>query len=379
MPGWVRACCEVDLAAIRGNVERLVRLAHPAALCAVVKADGYGHGLLPAARAALAGGASWLAVAFAEEALALRGAGIAAPLLALITTGWEDLTEAVGAQVQIGVGSPAALAAAKRAARSAGVPAKVHLEADTGLARGGAAPGQWAALVAAADELVRQGSVEVVGVWSHLACGEVVDSAVTEAQVGAFREALRVAEAAGLRPSVRHLLNSGGLFTVPHARYDLVRVGIACYGLSPGNQLGNAAELGLRPAMSLRARVALTKRVASGTGVSYGHRYRTQVPTTLALVPVGYADGVPRRAGGRTQVLVGRDRCTISGAVCMDQFVVDVGDARVEPGDEVVLFGPGDYGEPTAEDWAAALDTISYELVTGAGSRLARAYLGEPV
>lgn len=377
MPGQTRARCEVDLASIRSNVEHLVELASPAAVCAVVKADGYGHGLVPAARAATAGGASWLAVAFASEALELRAAGVAAPLMALITPTPQDLAAAVGADVQIGVGSIQGLAWAESAARSTGRPARVHLEADTGLGRGGALPAEWPALVLAAAKLQATGSIEVVGIWSHLACGDVAHSPVTAAQVVAFAQALEVAEAAAVRPAVRHLLNSGGLHTARHARYDLVRTGIACYGLSPGPELGTARELGLRPAMSLRATVALTKRVAAGQGVSYGHRYRTRSSSTLALVPLGYGDGVPRSASGRAEVLLAGSRWKISGAVCMDQFMVDVGDAAVAEGDEVVLFGAGDDGEPTADEWAGALRTIGYELVTRVGSRLPRVYLAE--
>jgi alanine racemase len=201
------------------------------------------------------------------------------------------------------------------------------------------------------------------------------------AQVKAFSEALEIAERLGVHPEVRHLANSGGALHVPDARFDLVRIGIATYGLAPAPRLADSASLGLRPAMTLTARLALTKAVPAGAGVSYGHRYSTPEATTLGLVPLGYADGVPRAASNTAQVLVRGTatsvRRTISGTVCMDQFVVDLGagnDGAFVAGDEVVLFGPGDSGEPTAQQWAEALNTISYEIVTRIGSRVPRVY-----
>lgn len=366
-----RAACLVDLAAIRHNVAQLRSRSGSAELCAVVKADGYGHGMLPAARAALDAGASWLAVAYPVEALALRAAGLTAPVVALVVLATDELAAAVAAGVDLAVGSTATLAAV------AAVPgvARVHLELDSGLGRGGASPTEWPALVAAAARSVAAGAVQVVGIWSHLACAEVPGSPVTRAQLDTFAAGLALAERAGLRPQVRHLLNSGGLLTTPAGRYDLVRAGIACYGLSPGGP-ALIDGLGLRPAMTLRAEIALTKRVPAGQGVSYGHRYHTAGASTLALVPVGYGDGVPRNAGNRAEVLLGGVRRRIAGVVCMDSFVVDAGDLPVAAGDPVVLFGPGADGEPTADEWAGALDTIGYEIVTRMGARLPRIYLG---
>jgi alanine racemase len=373
VPELSRASCLVDLHAIRSNVAALRARTGDAQLCAVVKADGYGHGMVPAARAALDGGASWLAVAYPDEAVALRAAGIGAPVIALVGLPGTDLSAAVRAGVDLGVGSLPVLARAVAAARSVGVAARVHLEVDTGLGRGGATVAQWPGLVTAAARAVAEGTLEVVGVWSHLACGETPDSPLTRSQLAAFAGAAGYAEREGLRPALRHLLNSGGLATAPEGRYDLVRAGIACYGLSPGGQLGNA---GLRPAMTLQSTVALTKPVGAGSGVSYGHRYRTTADTTLALVPVGYGDGVPRAAGGRVEVLLGGERRRIAGTVCMDQFMVDVGRAPVAEGDPVLLFGPGDAGEPTADEWAGALDTVGYEIVTRMGARVPRVYRG---
>jgi alanine racemase len=216
--------------------------------------------------------------------------------------------------------------------------------------------------------------VRAVGAWTHLVHAGLPDHPTTHEQVRLFVEALEVAERAGLRIELRHLANSAATLTRPDARFDLVRPGLAVYGLSPVPQLGGPERYGLRPAMTLAACVALTKRVPAGAGVSYGHRYRTRAETTLALVPLGYADGVPRAATDIAQVWLGGRRRTVSGTVCMDQFMVDVGDDPVCAGDEVLLFGPGDAGEPTAEEWAQALGTISYEIVTRVGPRTPRVY-----
>jgi alanine racemase len=215
--------------------------------------------------------------------------------------------------------------------------------------------------------------VEVVGVWSHLAVADEPGNPTTDRQADAFREGLEIAQRSGLSPKYRHIANSAATLTRPDLHFDLVRPGIACYGLSPMPGAG----AGLRPAMTVRARVALTKRVDAGEGVSYGHTYTTPAQTTLALVPLGYADGVPRAASNRAPVLVAGRQRTIAGRVCMDQIVLDCDDDPVEPGDVAVLFGPGDDGEPTVDDWAAAVDTINYEIVTRFGSvRVPRVYRG---
>ena len=367
----------VDLDAIRDNVVVLRELAGAAQVMAVVKADGYGHGLVASARAAVEGGAAWLGVAFLEEALALRQAGLDQPVLAWLTTPGEDLTPAVAAQVDLGISSTGALARARQAAQGAGVTARLHLKIDTGLARAGATPADWPALCDAAAKAEVDGAVRVAGLWSHFAHADGgPDHPVNLDQAGVFAEALEVAARAGLRPDVRHLANSAATLTAPATHYDLVRPGLAVYGLSPVPQLGGPAEFGLRPAMSLRSTVALVKRVPAGTGVSYQHRYVTAAASSLALVPLGYADGVPRAGTNVLEVLLRGVRRRIAGTVCMDQFVLDVGDDAVEEGDEVLLFGPGDDGEPTAQEWAEVLGTIDYEIVTRIGARVPRAYTG---
>ena len=364
----------MDLDAIRANVARL-RTGTTAELMVVVKADGYGHGLLPSARAALAGGAGWLGVAQLDEALAVRAGGITAPVLAWLWTPAEtdSLRRAVAAGVDIGVSSPGALAAVQAAARDATTTARIHLKIDTGLSRNGATAAGWPELVAAAATAQAAGEVSAVGVWSHLARADEPGHRSIDDQLGNFRSAVAVAEDAGLHLEVRHLANSAATLTRPDTHFDLVRVGIAAYGLSPVPTLGG---FGLVPAMTLRAQVALVKDVEAGAGVSYGHMYRTAAPTTLALVPLGYADGVPRAASNVAPVQINGVLFTISGRVCMDQFVVDVGAASIATGDDAVLFGPGEHGEPTAQDWADAVETIHYEIVTRIGSRVPRRYVG---
>jgi alanine racemase len=377
-----RAAAVVDRAAIGANVARLREIAGSAEVMAVVKADAYGHGLVGAAQAAVAGGATWLGVAFVEEALALRVAGLDVRILSWLATPGESLTPAVAADVDLSASAPWAVAEIAQAAKDAGRTARLHLKIDTGLSRGGATAAGWPDLVEAALKAQAEGLVQVVGIWSHLVHGDDPLHPTTAAQIAAFTEGLRFAERAGVEPEVRHLANSGGTLCVPATHFDLVRTGIAVFGLSPAPAVGSAASFGLRPAMTLTARLALTKEVPADTGVSYSHRYRTPSATTLGLVPLGYADGIPRSATNTAEVLVRSDdasfRRRIAGTVCMDQFVVDLGslDGRTREGDEVVLFGPGDDGEPTVQDWAEALDTIAYEIVTRIGPRVPRVYVG---
>jgi alanine racemase len=367
----LRTEASVDLDAIRGNVE-LLRSRTTAEVMAVVKADGYGHGMLPAARAALAGGASWLGTATLDEALTLRSAAIEAPVLAWLWTSGEveKVRACLAAGVDLSVSNPWQLAIVAQAARDGGLVARVHLKIDTGLSRNGSMPAEWPTLVrsAAADE-----AVDVVGVWSHLANSEVPGHPSNARQLERFATAIEQAEQEGVRPRWRHVANSAAMLTLPETHFDLVRPGIAVYGLSPVPEEG---DFGLVPAMTLRAALASVKRVPAGEGVSYGHVYTTARETTVVLVPLGYADGIPRNATNVAPVSVAGRRLTISGRVSMDQFVVDVGDLAVSEDDEAVLFGPGSDGEPTAQDWADALGTIHYEIVTRIGARVARTYRG---
>ncbi|MFC9287553.1 alanine racemase [Streptomyces sp. NPDC057052] len=373
----LRARAEIDLAALRANVRALRAKAPGAAFMAVVKADGYGHGAVPCARAAVEAGATWIGTATPEEALALRaGAGLPADvrIMCWLWTPGGPWREAVEADLDVSVSGVWALREAVEGARLAGRAARVQLKADTGLGRNGCQPADWPELVAEALRAERAGLVRITGLWSHFACADEPGHPSVAAQLARFREMLAYAEEHGVRPEVRHIANSPAVLTLPETHFDLVRPGIAMYGVSPSPELGSAADLGLRPVMTLSASLALVKHVPGGHGVSYGHHYTTPGDTTLGLVPLGYADGVPRHASGTGPVLVGGKWRTVAGRIAMDQFVVDLGGDEPAPGEEAVLFGPGDRGEPTAEDWAQAAGTIAYEIVTRIGARVPRVY-----
>ncbi len=371
-----RAVAQIDLTAVADNITRLRRAAPRSLFLAVVKADGYGHGMLPVARTARAAGADYLGVALPGEAMELRAAGDTGPLLCWLYTPGEDLSGCVAAGVELSAASLGMLEQIEAAARRAGTRATVHLKLDTGLGRNGATPQEWESLVAAALDLQRRSSIEVVGVWSHLACSDEPGHPANDEQVRVFRAGLAQAEQWGLQPRLRHLAATGGVLAVPDAHFDLVRCGIGIYGLTPGPGLGSSADLGLTPAMTVRARLALVKEVPAGHGVSYGLRYRTAGPTRLALLPVGYADGVPRNGSGRLPLQIAGRRFTVAGTVAMDQVVVDVGELPVAAGADVVMFGSGTDGSPTADDWAQACGTINYEIVTRLGTRIPRRHVG---
>ncbi len=359
----------VDLGAVEHNVRVLADRMAPAEVMAVVKANAYGHGAVACARAALAGGATRLGVADLDEALELRDAGIEAPILAWLHDPDADFGRAVAAGVEIGVSSAGQLERAGAAG-----PARVHLKIDTGLSRNGVPESEWHDVVARAAELEHAGAITVVGIFSHFAN---TSRDVDAAQLAVFERALAEAERAGLRPDVRHIASSEQAIRDPRSRYELVRIGIGTYGLTPFGDGTTAADLGLTPAMTLRTRVAAVRRVEEGAGASYAHIWHAERPTTLALVPLGYADGIPRHAsGGGAEVLIGGTRRPVVGRIAMDQFVVDVGDDAISVGDEVVVFGDPATGAPTADEWAAASGTIGYEIVTRIGPRVGRTYLG---
>ena len=370
-----RAECVVDLDAIAANVATLKERVGDAAMMTVVKADGYGHGLVESARAARAGGADWLGAAVVEEALALREAGDTGRILTWLTVPGEDYTRPIEADVDLTAYTVAEVEEIAAAARSLGVRARVQLKVDTGLSRGGATDEDWPALVAAAADAEQVGAVHVVGIWSHFACSDEPDHPSNDAQEKAFVAALKVVDAVGIEPEVRHLSNSAGALLRPWSSYDLVRCGIASYGLSPAPETVTADELGLVPAMTARAVLAMVKRVPGGAKVSYGHTWTAERPTVLGLVPAGYGDGVPRHASSTAHVLAGGRRRPVVGRVCMDQLVVDLGEDLLAAGDEVVLFGDGRDGAPTAQDWADACGTISYEIVTRIGGRFVRRHV----
>ncbi|MET8812656.1 alanine racemase [Streptomyces sp. NPDC004549] len=371
----LRARAEIDLGALRANVRALRARLTGAALMAVVKSDAYGHGAVPCARAALAAGATWLGTATPEEALALRAAGLPGRIMCWLWVPGGPWREAIDADLDVSVSGMWALREVTGAARAAGRTARVQLKADTGLGRNGCQPGDWPELVAEALKAESDGLIKVTGLWSHFACADEPGHPSITAQLDRFREMTAYAEEQGLRPEVRHIANSPATLTLPETHFDLVRTGIAMYGVSPSPELGTPADFGLRPVMTLRASLALVKRVPGGHGISYGHHYTTPGETTLGLVPVGYADGIPRHASGTGPVLIDGKWRTVAGRVAMDQFVVDLGGDEPPAGTDAVLFGPGDAGEPTAEDWAQACGTIAYEIVTRIGARVPRVHL----
>ncbi|MEU4997620.1 alanine racemase [Streptomyces sp. NPDC021622] len=373
----LRARAEIDLAALRANVRTLRAHAPGAAFMAVVKADAYGHGMVPCARAAIEAGATWVGTATPEEALALRAAGIQGRLMCWLWTPGGPWREGIEADLDMSVSGLWALREVAAAARQAGRPARVQLKADTGLGRNGCMPADWPELVSQALQAEAEGLVRVTGLWSHFACADEPGHPSIAAQLRLFREMVAAAEERGIRPEVRHIANSPGTLTLPETHFDLVRPGIAMYGISPSPEVGTPEDFGLRPVMRLSASLALVKHVPGGHGVSYGHHYVTPGETTLGLVPLGYGDGIPRHASGTGPVLVGGKWRTVAGRVAMDQFVVDLGGDEPAAGSEAVLFGPGDRGEPTAEDWAQAAGTIAYEIVTRIGSRVPRVYVNE--
>jgi alanine racemase len=363
----------VDLDAITANVAALTRHVGAAQLMSVVKSDGYGHGMLPVARASIAGGATWLGVVHVADAIALRRAGVNVPVLSLLGSPDAPHAEAIRHDVDLTVGTADLVRQIAAAAVEAGRPARLHLEADTGMSRGGAIAADWPGLVHAARGAEAAGQVKIVGLWSHFACADMPGHPSIEQQLAAFRAAVELAERAGCRPEVRHLANTPATLTLPDSYFDLVRPGGAVVGLST---LPGGAPDWLRPAMTLRARLVQVKRVPAGTGVSYAYRYRTASETTLGLLPLGYNEGIPRHATNTGEIFTRGRRVTISGTVCMNQVILDLGDHPAEAGDEVILFGPGDSGEPTAQDWADQLGTLSYEIVTRFTGNVPRTYSG---
>ena len=365
-------CAEIDLDALAANVARVRELVGEAHIMAIVKAQAYGHGAVACAQAALDAGATWVGTAHVSEALELRAAGIAAPALCWLHTSDTDFEAAVANGIDIGV-SGWELEPVIEAARAVGRAARIHLKIDTGLGRNGCTPAQWPQLVERAAAAERAGDVRVVGVFSHYAMGDEPEHPANDAQTRAFEDALAVVAEAGLEPEVRHIANTPTVFARTDAMFDMVRVGLGLYGLSPFEDK-TSADLGLRPVMRLVAHVAGAKRVDEGQGVSYGLRWHAERPTTLGLVPVGYADGIPRIAEG-THVSIDGVRYPLVGRIAMDQFVIDLG-PDAEPADflgkDAVVFGDPERGEPAVEEWSEASRTINYETVTRISDRVPR-------
>ena len=361
----------IDLGAVQANVAHLRILIGTRHTMAVVKANGYGHGAVQVARAALAGGADWLGVADIDEALALRAAGIDAPLLAWLHGPDADFAAAINADIDLGLSSETQVRRAADAATAVGRTASVQIKLETGLNRNGVDESDWATVLGLSAAFERVGRLRVRGVFSHLANTSPEDDL---AAIASFDRGLAAATAAGLTVDLAHLASTAAALRLPAARYSMVRLGIGIYGQSPFAD-EDAAALGLSAVMTLRARVAAVRRVAAGAGVSYDYLWRAADDTTLALVPLGYADGVPRQAMNAARVAINGTQYPVVGRVAMDQFLVDVGTAPVAVGDVVVLFGDAAAGVPTAAEWGAAAGTINYDIITRVGARVPRRYL----
>ena len=377
-----RAEVLIDLGAIRENIKYLMAKSGKPAL-AVVKADGYGHGLLPVAKSALSAGASWLGVALLEEAKALRQGGINAPIIAWLTPVTDDFASAISEDIDIAIPSLAHLQAITSAARSLGKCARIHLEVDTGMSRGGAL-NEWSELVRSAKTYQDSGLIKIIGIWSHFARADEAGHEFNNKQLENFKSAVAEAKSVGITPEVIHLSNSAAAINDADSHFDLLRLGIAIYGLSPDfSHMGSSEKLNLKPAMSIRARIHLVKDIPAGSQVGYGGSAITKVDTKLGVIAMGYSDGIPRSANSSAGVLVGNKRAPIIGRVSMDQFVVDLGrDSSAKAGDWTYIIGsnPSDSytsaSSYTADSWASASATINYEIVTRIAARVKRIYQG---
>ena len=370
-----RAEVIVDLGAIDSNIKKVIQDSGKRVL-AVVKADAYGHGLVPIAQQALKSGASWLGTALLEEALTLRQAGISAPIIAWLTPVTDDFAAALAHEIDLSIPSLEHLNAVVQSAEKLNKVPRVHFEVDTGMSRGGALS-DWRALMHAAADLQSSKKIRIIGVWSHFARADEPGHSFNQVQLNNFEERISEAEGYGIRPEIIHMSNSAASLAHSSAHFDLLRLGIAMYGLSPDvSQMGSSAALGLKPAMQIRSRIHLVKEVPAGSQVGYGGTAITSRDTKLAVIPMGYADGIPRNTDSRAGVLIGNKRAPLIGRVSMDQFVVDVGiDSTAQAGDWAYIIGNENDGGYTADAWADASGTINYEIVTRIARRVPRMYI----
>ena len=367
----------VDLAVIRENVKVLHNLAKNSEVMAVVKADAYGHGLIPVAKAARQGGASWLGTALLEEAILLRKSGDKGRILTWLGYPQDKWEECIDLDIDVSVSSIDIASEVIAAAKKIGKTAKVHIKVDTGLGRNGVMPQDLADLTKVLEEATAIGLVEVIAVWTHFALADAPSSPTIVKQLEVLDESFKFVQSRGFKNLMKHAANSAATLTAPHTHFDLVRPGIAVYGITPGGEVGKASQYGLAPAMSLKATATLVKEVPAGHGISYGAEYVTTTDTKIALIPLGYADGIPRIAGNKGPVVAQDKKFKVAGRVCMDQFVIDIGQLDFSTGDEVVLFGDPAKNEPDVEEWAQASQSIGYEIVTRLGPRVPRIYLNE--
>jgi len=369
-----RASAEINLSAITQNFKS-IKSRTTADVLAVVKADAYGHGLIPVSKALEEAGADWFGTALLEEAINLRKAGILKPIISWLTPLGEDFKSAIDLDIDLGIPSIDLLDEVIKAASLTGKTARIHLEIDTGMSRGGVLS-EWDQLIKSVFVGVNLKQLKVIGIWSHFARADEPDELMNQEQLSLFEEKVNQAKAAGIDAQFIHIANSAALFTNKIAHKNIIRSGIALFGLSPDiKTIGDSSSLGLKPAMKLKAKLNLVKEVKAGSSVGYGGTAVLKSDTKLGVVALGYADGIPRSTNNLAGVFVDKKRAPIIGRVSMDQFVVDLGiTSTAKTGDEVIVFGDGSSGEYTVDEWAKAANTINYEIITRIGPRVPRIY-----
>ena len=369
-----RASAEINLSAITQNFKS-IKSRTTADVLAVVKADAYGHGLIPVSKALEEAGADWFGTALLEEAINLRKAGILKPIISWLTPLGEDFKSAIDLDIDLGIPSIDLLDEVIKAASLTGKTARIHLEIDTGMSRGGVLS-EWDQLIKSVLVGVNLKQLKVIGIWSHFARADEPDELMNQEQLSLFEEKVNQAKAAGIDAQFIHIANSAALFTNKSSHKNIIRSGIALFGLSPDiKTIGDSSSLGLKPAMKLKAKLNLVKEVKAGSSVGYGGTAVLKSDTKLGVVALGYADGIPRSTNNLAGVFVDKKRAPIIGRVSMDQFVVDLGiTSTAKTGDEVIVFGDGSSGEYTVDEWAKAANTINYEIITRIGPRVPRIY-----
>ena len=369
-----RASAEINLSAITQNF-KLIKSRTTADVLAVVKADAYGHGLIPVSKALEEAGADWFGTALLEEAINLRKAGILKPIISWLTPLGEDFKSAIDLDIDLGIPSIDLLDEVIKAASLTGKTARIHLEIDTGMSRGGVLS-EWDQLIKSVLVGVNLKQLKVIGIWSHFARADEPDELMNQEQLSLFEEKVNQAKAAGIDAQFIHIANSAALFTNKSTHKNIIRSGIALFGLSPDiKTIGDSSSLGLKPAMKLKAKLNLVKEVKAGSSVGYGGTAVLKSDTKLGVVALGYADGIPRNTNNLAGVFVDKKRAPIIGRVSMDQFVVDLGvTSNAKTGDEVIVFGDGSGDEYTVDEWAKAANTINYEIITRIGPRVPRIY-----
>ena len=369
-----RACVEVNLSAIAQNFKS-IKSRTTADVLAVVKADAYGHGLIPASKALEDAGVNWFGTALLEEAINLRKAGILKPIISWLTPLGEDFKSAINLDIDLGIPSIDLLNEVIKAASLTGKTARIHLEIDTGMSRGGVLS-EWDQLIKSVLVGVNLKQLKVIGIWSHFARADEPAEVMNQQQLSLFEEKVNQAKTAGIDAEFIHIANSAALFTNKGSHKNIIRSGIALFGLSPDiKTIGDSSSLGLKPAMKLKAKLNLVKDVSAGSSVGYGGTAVIKSDTKLGVVALGYADGIPRNTNNLAGVFVAKKRAPIIGRVSMDQFVVDLGiTSTAKTGDEVIVFGDGSSGEYTVDEWAKAANTINYEIITRIGPRVPRIY-----